>query len=1120
MKVSFLVFAGAAEAYLLNNRNFLAEQAEAEAKVHLKLLDSAFQYADSVHSTRMQKIMEDHQKKMTLDQAWSKVKSKDQKDVKLVQAHVVNTQGAKTKELTEEMIDKARSKLNSELVEAYKKLDEVMARCSNSWKMNKAAREAAEKDQLNFQLAQQEAADMAADGERKKTGYQQEHAPQEEGLAAEEERWGVIEPELDAELTVIKDDMAVNMFILSITGDMVLNPPPPPALVQNGKKSRATKKTVPKKSLVQSGVEACTAPDGTKTYRFTDPQVQAKLDKLQEKTKRDLDKAFKEAFEESKFMSFMQRGSYSSRSFLESGVKRQALRGLKQPEGELMEGMNMDEMMEDGEDGGEPNIAEQMLEGPPTPPPTPAVEDDPFGKRRACLPGDPAAYGRLHDKMSQMFGLAADTLVDKKRAFDEQLAEHQETVTAFKDAMAMFTNLIADSDAAIAESERVQAELVTGLAETTERLADIEKLKTEMMAECEEEIDEIMKEEVCGVKAVRDAIQMKSADGLEALQDCVVQSGFIESPCEKNGVPIECSVEQPAEGGMRELRRGIYTENNEKGAACPTTSITVPCGKNPCPIDCVVDSSEGSMVWSECSKKCNLGGPGERTAIRRIETWPKHGGAKCPPLQFSEACNSHPCNVDCVLGTKDPVTGEPKVGEWSEWSPCSRACFSESGAGKQEQRKVVLEEAIGTGECPGKWSVERRETKECNTEIACVGDEVCQAKMQLVILVDSSGSVGEMNFKKMKAFISDLTARFEADAFGQDGVTVAVVQYGNGFIENEDYQNPIIRPAEIIQDWTTDYEALATAIEPVEHARGFTNLAQGLVKAKEMFDYPKGFRGATLNANFRKVLVLTDGTVSFKREAEDAFEMLDNSGIRVNAVIFSDSALGRHNDWGLLVTRPVDQSLLKVDSFDALNSEKTRSQTVTSIISAFCPVAESPSNRLAEESKRAYALMYENYDCQIWQGDATTDYENFACKNGAQLMVYRGRRRPPCVFSGSDDEIKDQCAEATRSMGGNMFSVFLEGRYRGVCYYKDDGEVEDTCTPGEVDEFGGFPDPNWEGEESLGGLEESPGASIYELDPDGPTTFLQIDSSFMHLSEDLKTEKITARALFPKKKAL
>jgi hypothetical protein len=64
--------------------------------------------------------------------------------------------------------------------------------------------------------------------------------------------------------------------------------------------------------------------------------------------------------------------------------------------------------------------------------------------------------------------------------------------------------------------------------------------------------------------------------------------------------------------------------------------------------------------WSTCTDKC---GGGEQTRERLIAAQPSDGGAPCPPLSETRACNTDPCPADSGVDAKD--AGTPGVAEAS-----------------------------------------------------------------------------------------------------------------------------------------------------------------------------------------------------------------------------------------------------------------------------------------------------------------------------------------------------------------------------------------------------------------------------------------------------------------------
>lgn len=164
--------------------------------------------------------------------------------------------------------------------------------------------------------------------------------------------------------------------------------------------------------------------------------------------------------------------------------------------------------------------------------------------------------------------------------------------------------------------------------------------------------------------------------------DCVV-SGW--------GAFGECS--KKCGGGTQARTRAITTEPEHDGGPCPALTEERPCNTGTCAaLACEVNQwSE----WSACDKACG-GGSAKRT--RSIKSEAQNGGADCPLLSETRACNTAGCPqpVDC------------KVSEWSEFSECDKQC----GGGLQTRnRNIEVEAAHGGAACP--ITIESR---NCNTQ--------------------------------------------------------------------------------------------------------------------------------------------------------------------------------------------------------------------------------------------------------------------------------------------------------------------------------------------------------------------------------------------------------------------
>lgn len=145
----------------------------------------------------------------------------------------------------------------------------------------------------------------------------------------------------------------------------------------------------------------------------------------------------------------------------------------------------------------------------------------------------------------------------------------------------------------------------------------------------------------------------------------------------------DCS--EPCGGGTQqrviacwdEVHRTVVDESN---CTEPRPAGSQACNEHPCPIDC---EWTAWTSWSDCSVSC---GDGTQTRERSVAQEALHGGAECAgPSEETQACSEEPCPVDC------------EVSAWTDWSTCSAPC---GGGGKLRFRSVTQEPLYGGAPCP------------------------------------------------------------------------------------------------------------------------------------------------------------------------------------------------------------------------------------------------------------------------------------------------------------------------------------------------------------------------------------------------------------------------------------
>merc|ERR1719482_715215 len=297
-----------------------------------------------------------------------------------------------------------------------------------------------------------------------------------------------------------------------------------------------------------------------------------------------------------------------------------------------------------------------------------------------------------------------------------------------------------DNNAKLSEQTGVLNTAELDLAGKVEEANELLRQLKDFRKDCAKKIKEGA-ETICGIKSIRQELyQMQS------------YNPFIED-CEEGDWAIgECSEE--CGGGERTNTREIISPARAGGAECGVLLEKESCNMQPCPIDCVVGE------WSEygmCSSPC---GGGIMTRVRQPLTDAEHGGEPCGDLSEALECNVFACDRPCEL---DP--------EWSEWTECSKECDS----GITFHSKGVMVPAGPQGSCPEWWESERMQEAYCNT-MDCPQDLVCTAQLDMLVLIDGSGSVNWYGpgFEQERSFTKKL---FELMSFGAEGAKAGVILF-------------------------------------------------------------------------------------------------------------------------------------------------------------------------------------------------------------------------------------------------------------------------------------------------------------------------------------------------------
>jgi len=342
----------------------------------------------------------------------------------------------------------------------------------------------------------------------------------------------------------------------------------------------------------------------------------------------------------------------------------------------------------------------------------PKARDVAKGKGKCTITESPECY-----KLQERFLLIQSGIKDEQENLLSEIAFMEQSCKATADTLREQT---LDDQKRLGEAQTDLADGTKQEANAGEDARQTERQHTQLDTELKKQMKTCSgnyinyESELCALRTIRGDLYKKLKGGYSAFfQDCVVSKWDQE----------ECSQKCGSEGVMK-LSRNVMTHPN-KGAKCLPLAAEKKCNLQPCPIDCRLESWNG---WSKCSAQC---GGGVQQRLRDVKTAMQFRGKPCEETSQTRSCNSQACEKDCELNS------------WSEWGQCSKDC----DGGSRKRQKFISEQAVGEGKCPGRWSKQRLQYKECNT-FRCqlllnAPTMTCDEKLDVVLLIDGSGSLGQ-----------------------------------------------------------------------------------------------------------------------------------------------------------------------------------------------------------------------------------------------------------------------------------------------------------------------------------------------------------------------------------------
>jgi len=410
--------------------------------------------------------------------------------------------------------------------------------------------------------------------------------------------------------------------------------------------------------------------------------------------------------------------------------------------------------------------------------------------------------------------------------------------------------------------------------------------------------------EICALEKIRGELyKMKGAPQTKMFfQDCEVSKWISEACTQKCG------------GGEQKLMRNIMTHPSG-GTKCLPLDATQKCNLQPCPVDCKLTPWRG---WSKCSADCG-GGVSQR--LREVMVPMAHGGKPCGQTSQTKACNNQACEKDCELGS------------WTKWSPCSKDC----DGGSRKRTKFVKVPAEGQGKCPGKWSADRLEYKECNMQkcglAASSATLTCDEELDVVFLLDGSGSLGQKGWdaeiKAAETFVDSFSgtgakAQMAVILYSGPRTWSGVYQCFGRNSRNVDMEGTC--KIKSVNHFSNKMSDIKTNIKALKWPQGSTLTSLALLAAKS--ELSLGRKSAK-----SIVVVITDGRPLSYRATYYAARAVRKSARLVWVPVTRYAPL-----WFIkhLATRRWQENIVQVKTFDDLEHPDVVSHVVANI----CPMHE------------------------------------------------------------------------------------------------------------------------------------------------------------------------------------
>lgn len=309
--------------------------------------------------------------------------------------------------------------------------------------------------------------------------------------------------------------------------------------------------------------------------------------------------------------------------------------------------------------------------------------------------------------------------------------------------------------------------------------------------------------------------------------------------------------------------------------------------------------------------------------IRHVKERAAHGGKVCGPETQSRECGMEACDRDCQLSS------------WSSWSSCSKAC---DGGFVHRTRRVVAG-VVGLGKCADEDSESRLQYRRCNLD-KCkpkAGKILkCASTVDVVILLDASGSLGKEGFETVKKAGVALVEALDPKANNGNGAQVAVLAYSgpttmDGYKKCTGQSSGKVDMAKDcnmiwLAHYTPEMKTVAAKIGSFKWSKGATMTSQALASAEAELIYGRANTES-------KVIVIADKLPMMPRKVGEAAASLRKKAGLLWVAATGPTDLQKFASWA---SKPVADNLVYIQ--DVKDLEKPH--TLNKIIADTCSKVE------------------------------------------------------------------------------------------------------------------------------------------------------------------------------------